>query len=149
MVDWIPCHGYGFACQQWELETITGTGLSPFHKWNSLTMAFAGTFGYIHLYLYLSICLSIYLSKLSTWYFEHSGDISCSLLVNPSHTDDSWEGQNTRLWIYMLSIYSLSTLENTDENRTFFIRSAHHKHFGKAQYLVLWALWWHQLFSTR
>ena len=24
--------------------------------------------------------------------FEHSGNISCSLLVNPSHTDESWEG---------------------------------------------------------
>ena len=23
--------------------------------------------------------------------FEHSGDISCSLPVNPSHTDESWE----------------------------------------------------------
>ena len=31
----------------------------------------------------------------------------------------------------------------------FFVRSPHHKHFGKAQHLVLWALWWHQLFSTR
>ena len=33
--------------------------------------------------------------------FEHSGDINCSLLVNPSHTDESWEGRNTCLWIYM------------------------------------------------
>ena len=41
------------------------------------------------------------LAKLSTWCFEHSGDISCSLLVNPSHTDESWEGRNTCLWIYM------------------------------------------------
>ena len=40
------------------------------------------------------------LGKLSTWCFEHSGDISCSLLVNPSHNDESWEGQNTCLWIY-------------------------------------------------
>ena len=37
----------------------------------------------------------------------------------------------------------------TDENRIFFVRSPHHKHFGKAHHLVLWALWWHQLFSTR
>ena len=89
------------------------------------------------------------LAKLSTWCFEHSGDISCSLLVNPSHTDESWEGRNTCLWIYTLWIYSLSTLKNTDENRIFFVRLPHHKHFGKAQHLVLWALWWHQLFSTR
>ena len=26
--------------------------------------------------------------------FDHSGDIGCSLLVNPSHTDESWEVQN-------------------------------------------------------
>ena len=41
------------------------------------------------------------LAKLSTWCFEQSGDISCSLLVNPSHTDESWEGRNTCLWIYI------------------------------------------------
>ena len=35
-------------------------------------------------------------------------------------------------------------LENTDENKIFFVRSSHHKHFGKAQYVVRWALWWHQ-----
>ena len=29
------------------------------------------------------------------------------------------------------------TLENTDENRMLFVRSPHHKHSGKAQYLVL------------
>ena len=89
------------------------------------------------------------LAKLSTWCFEHSGDISCSLLVNPSQTDESWEGRNTCLWIYTLWTYWLSTLENTDENKIFFVRSSHHKHFGKAQHMVLWALWWHQLFSTR
>ena len=32
---------------------------------------------------------------------EHSGDISCSVLVDPSHTDESWEGRNTCIWIYM------------------------------------------------
>ena len=35
------------------------------------------------------------------WCFEHSGDISCSALVNPSNTDESWEGRNTFLWIYI------------------------------------------------
>ena len=43
----------------------------------------------------------------------------------------------TRVCGYTLSIYSLSTLENTDENRILFVRSPHHKHFGKAQDLVL------------
>ena len=41
------------------------------------------------------------LAKLSTWCFEHSGDISRSLLVNPSHIDESWEGPNTCMWIYI------------------------------------------------
>ena len=88
------------------------------------------------------------LVKLSSWCFEHCDDISCSLLINPSHTDESWKGRNTCLWIYKLWIYSLSTLKNTDENRIFFVRSPHHKHFSKAQFLVLWALWWHQLSFT-
>ena len=54
------------------------------------------------------------------WCFEHSSDINCSLLVNPRHADESWERWNTCLWIHTLQINSLSTLENTDENRTFF-----------------------------
>ena len=40
------------------------------------------------------------LVKLSTWSFEHSGDISSSLLVNSSHNNDSWEGRDTCLWRY-------------------------------------------------
>ena len=35
-------------------------------------------------------------------------------------TDESWEGRNTCMWIYTFWIYSLSTLENTDENKIFF-----------------------------
>ena len=87
------------------------------------------------------------LAKLSTWCFEHSDD-SCSLLINLSHTDESWEGWNMCLWMYTLWIYSLPTLENIDENRIFFVHSPHHKHFCKAQHLVPWGLWWHQLFTT-
>ena len=45
------------------------------------------------------------MAKLSTWCFEHSGDISRSLLVNPSHTDESWEGRNTCMWIYKIYTY--------------------------------------------
>ena len=45
------------------------------------------------------------LAKLSTWCFEHSGDISCSLLVHPSHTDESWAGRNTCMWIIYVYIY--------------------------------------------
>ena len=56
--------------------------------------------------------------------------------------------EETRICGYTLWIYSLATLERTDENRIFLVRSPHHKHFGQAQHLVLWALWWHQLFFT-
>ena len=80
--------------------------------------------------IYICICeknifcsfITRILAKLSTC-FGHSGDISCSLLVNPSHTNESWERRNTCPWIYTLWIYSLSTVENTDENRIFFVRS--------------------------
>ena len=77
------------------------------------------------------------LAKLSTWYFEHSGDIGCSLLVNISHTDESWEERNTCLWICMLWMYSSSTLENTDDNKEIFFLLVHHKRFSRAQHLVL------------
>ena len=60
------------------------------------------------------------LAMLSTRCFELPGDISFSLLVNPSHADGSWEWRNMCLWIYTLWIYSLGTLENTDENKLFF-----------------------------
>ena len=49
---------------------------------------------YIYIYIYI-------LAKISTLCFEHSGDISCSLLVNPSHTYEAWERRNTCLWIYI------------------------------------------------
>ena len=42
---------------------------------------------------------SWYMMYASTWCFEHSDDISCSLLVNLSHTDECWEGRNTYPWI--------------------------------------------------
>ena len=77
------------------------------------------------------------LVKLRTWCFHHSCDISCSLLVNSSSTDEAWERENTCLGKYMLWIYLLSTLENTDENSIFFVFSPHHKDFGKGQHLVL------------
>ena len=115
-----------------------------------------------HIYIYYIYVIYIYYIYIYVWYIygvldiyalnlfiEHSGDISCSLLVNPSHTGESWEGRNTCLWIYKLWIYSLSTQENTDENRILFVHSPHHKCFGKVQHLMLCALWGHQLFSTR
>ena len=42
-----------------------------------------------------------FLAKLSTYRFEYSGGISCSLLVKPSHTDESWAGRNKCLYIYI------------------------------------------------
>ena len=58
--------------------------------------------------------------------------VPCWCLSRTSQTDESWEGQNTGMWIYTLWIYSLRTLENTDENiyRIFFVCSPHHMHFG-------------------
>ena len=45
------------------------------------------------------------LAKLGTWCFKHSGDRSCSLLVNPSHTDKPWERRNC-VYIYIyINIY--------------------------------------------
>ena len=32
---------------------------------------------------------------------EHFGEINCSLLVDPSHSDESWKGRNTCLRIYI------------------------------------------------
>ena len=68
-------------------------------------------------------------AKLSTWCFEHFGDISCSLLFNPSHTlmSPGWEGR----------IHSLNTLEKTDDESRIFVCSPHYKNFGKALHLVL------------
>ena len=54
--------------------------------------------------IFCSFTTSI-LAKLSTWYFERSGDISCSLLVNPRHNVESWAERNTCMWIYNIYIY--------------------------------------------
>ena len=75
------------------------------------------------IYLRKRFCKYISISKLRTWCFQYSCDISCSLLVNPSHTDKSWAGRSTSMWICTIWIYSLSTLQNTDENKIYFIRS--------------------------
>ena len=53
-----------------------------------------------NIFLFVHHTTSI-LAKLSSWCFEHSSGISCSLLVNPSHTDDSWEGRNTCVYVYI------------------------------------------------
>ena len=50
------------------------------------------------LFVHHTTCI---LAKLSTWCLELSGEISYFLLFNPSHTDQSWEGQNTCMWIYI------------------------------------------------
>ena len=71
---------------------------------------------YIYIYIYIHLALlktvirtecflfvnhtTSILAKLTTWCFEPSGDISCSLLINLSHNDESWKGRNTCLWIY-------------------------------------------------
>ena len=57
--------------------------------------------------------------------------------------------RGTKFFSHNFQNFKKVGLSPTDENRIFFVRSPHHRHFGKAQHLVLWALWWHQLFSTR
>ena len=140
--------------------THFGIGILQYFEVKKQTKKLIKTFELHHVFIYQNVpisalCILLFvhhttsiLATLSTRCFEHSADSSCSLLVNPSHTDESWEGRNTCMWIYTLWTYSLSTLENTDENRIFFVRSPHRKHFGKAQHSVLWVLCWHQLFST-
>ena len=49
--------------------------------------------------------------------------------------------------MYSLNFFMEYSGEHWWEQNIFL--SVHHKRFGKAQHLVLWALWWHQLFSTR
>ena len=44
-------------------------------------------------------------ATLSTWRFEHYHEISFSQLVNPSHTNESWQGRNTCLWIYAMTLF--------------------------------------------
>ena len=81
---------------------------------------------YIYIYVYMDI---IYYSlgtlentdekkMLSTWCFEYSGDITCSLLINPSHTDESWAGRNTCMWRYIY-IYILITGSNNNIINTY------------------------------
>ena len=60
---------------------------------------------WVYIYIYKYIYNIYNIIQLSTRYFEQSGDISCSLLVNPSHTDESWEGRNTCMWIYALNLF--------------------------------------------
>ena len=45
------------------------------------------------------------LTKLGTWCFGNSGDISCSLFINQAHIDESWEGRNLCLRIYALDLF--------------------------------------------
>ena len=51
-------------------------------------------------FLFIHHTTSIFV-RLSTWYLEDSGDISCLLLVELSHNDESWEGWNTWLWLWI------------------------------------------------
>ena len=89
------------------------------------------------------------LAKLSTWCFEHSGDISCSLIVNPSHID--WVLGRTKhvfVDIYALNLFIELSVEHWWE-QNIFCSFKRIKAFCKAQHLMLRALWWHQLFSNR
>ena len=69
------------------------------------------THTHTHTYIYIvlgrtkqlyALYTQLYALKL---FIEHSGDISCSLLVNLSHTAESWAGRNKCLWIYIIYYY--------------------------------------------
>ena len=48
---------------------------------------------------YIYTLPDVILHSLLIFYLQHSRDISCSLLVNLSHTDESWVGGIMCLWI--------------------------------------------------
>ena len=117
--------------------THFGIGILQYFEVKKQTKKLIKTFELHHVFIYQNVpisalCILLFvhhttsiLATLSTRCFEHSADSSCSLLVNPSHTDESWEGRNTCMWIYTLWTYSLSTLENTDENKILLIKWNH------------------------
>ena len=54
-------------------------------------------------YLFVHHTTSI-LAKLCTWCFEHSlvtSSVRALYSLTPSHTDESWGGRNTCMWIYI------------------------------------------------
>ena len=75
------------------MEKIVSTEmhLENKHFFKSLFNTFCNIYIYIYIYMY-KINHSTQNKSLSTWCFEHSGGISCSLLVNVSHTGESWAG---------------------------------------------------------
>ena len=60
-----------------------------------------------------------HLANLNTWWFKHSGDISCFYSLNQGHTDESWEGQNMCLWIYALNLFINHSGKNCWEHNIF------------------------------
>ena len=58
---------------------------------------------------FMLVCLPQAIWQSSAPCLEHSCDISCSLFVHLSCTDESWEGENTRLHIYIyIYIYTFN-----------------------------------------
>ena len=70
------------------------------------------------LFLFAHHTISI-LAKTSTWCFEQSGEVSCSLLVNTSHTDEPWEARNTYLLIYAGNLFIEHSGEHWSEQNIF------------------------------
>ena len=93
--------------------THFGIGILQYFEVKKQTKKLIKTFELHHVFIYQNVpisalCILLFvhhttsiLATLSTRCFEHSADSSCSLLVNPSHTDESWEGRNTCMWIYI------------------------------------------------
>ena len=68
---------------------------------------------YIYIYIYIYICMEntdenriffcLFTKPHAFWQSSALGTLStlATSVVNPSHTDESWEGRNTCLWIYL------------------------------------------------
>ena len=79
------------------------------HTW--LSYKFVYLYIHIHLGPWITLMRTEYflfvyhnisfLVNLSIWCFEHSGDITCCLLVKRSHTEECWDGRSTCLRIYI------------------------------------------------
>ena len=69
-------------------------------------------FKYLHEPVHRSHNFDIFYKNISKYFFE-------TLIFSETF----WGGRNTCMWICTLWIYSLSTLENSDKNKMFFVHS--------------------------
>ena len=128
---------------------------------------------YLKVKIYIYICSEYYVLNL---FIEHSGEHWWEQILFARSPQAFWLSStpgilSTLVTLVVLNSLTWATLRSPGQDETRicgYVRSefihralwrtlmrtkyflfVHHKHFGKAQHLVFWALWWHQLFSTR